>query len=66
MAEVRNAYKILGGTSEGKRPLGIHGQIILNWTLNWIEFMKLGILGSTLLQGVTFFMVCVEHKFITD
>jgi hypothetical protein len=34
MIEVRNAYKILVGKPEGKRPLedlSVHGKIILEW-----------------------------------
>jgi hypothetical protein len=36
MGEMRNAYKILVGNLEGKRPfgrLGVHGRIILKWIL---------------------------------
>jgi hypothetical protein len=30
---LRNVYKILDGMSEGKRPLGVDGRIILKWIL---------------------------------
>jgi hypothetical protein len=35
MEEMRNAYKILVGKPEGKRPLkiGVEGKIILEWIL---------------------------------
>jgi hypothetical protein len=37
MEEIRNAYKILVGKPEGKRPLehrGVDGRIILEWIRN--------------------------------
>jgi hypothetical protein len=33
MGEMRNAYKILVGKPEWKRPLGVNGRIILKWIL---------------------------------
>jgi hypothetical protein len=35
MGEMRNAYKILAGILEGKRPLGVGGSV---WTgLSWLK-----------------------------
>jgi hypothetical protein len=52
MGEMRNAYNILVGKSEGKRPLGrlgIDGKIILEWIL--------GIYGEWVWTGFTWLRI---------